>query len=151
MAAGDIVVFSQAKVDLGNKVHNLEADTIRLGLITNAATPAENTAAPHWGGTGTTNFNTNECAGTGGNYPAEGVTLANNVFVASGANAKFDADDVSVAQHASNPTDARWGIIYNDTDANKRAIAYVDLGSVRDLTTGNFSITWDAAGIFTVA
>jgi hypothetical protein len=153
MAAGDFVWFTQAKVDLGNKIHNLGSggDTIKFALITSAATPTETTAAPHWGGTGTTNFNTNEVTGTGGNYPAEGYTLLSQVFEASGANAKFDFADVSIAQNASNPTNARWAIIYNSTDANKRCLGYVDLGSDRDLTTGAFTFAPNASGLVTLS
>lgn len=150
MAAGDVTVFSAAKVNIGLNVWNLETDVIKFALITSAVTPTETDAAPHWGGTGTTDFNTNEVT-AGGNYTAEGNTLTTNVYVASGANAKFDADDVAIAQHASNPTNARWAIIYNSTDANKRAIAFLDLGSARDLTTGAFSVTWHANGIFTLS
>ena len=150
MAAGDIVVFMQAKVDLGNKVWNLETDVVKLALITNAVTPTETDPAPHWQGTGTTNFNTNEVT-PGGNYTAEGMTVANNVFIAASPNAKFDGDDITIAQHASNPTNARWGILYNDTDASKRCIGYLDLGGVKDLTTGAFTVTWAGAGIFTLS
>lgn len=152
MASGDVTVFTQAKVDLGNKIHNLGSggDTLKLGLITSAVTPAETDAAPHWGGSGTTNYATSQVT-AGGNYSSGGPSLANQSFAASGANAKFDADDVSIAQHASNPTNARWGIIYNSTDANKRALAFVDLGSARDLSGGAFTITWNASGIFTLS
>jgi hypothetical protein len=59
----------------------------------------------------------------------------------------FDADDISITSHASNPTDARWGILYNDTAAGKNCVGYVDYGSVSDLTAGDFSITWNASGI----
>ena len=40
MAVGDIVWFDQALLDLGKKVHDLSSDTIKLGLITSAVTPA---------------------------------------------------------------------------------------------------------------
>lgn len=152
MAAGDITVFSQAKVDLGNKIHNLGSggDTLKLGLITNAVTPTETDAAPHWGGTGTTNFASNQVT-PGGNYASGGPALTTQVFNASGANAKFDADDVAILKNASNPTTPRWGIIYNATDANKRAIAFVDLGAVIDLTAFDLSFGWPAAGLFTIS
>jgi hypothetical protein len=55
---------------------------------------------------------------------------------------------VSIAQNASNPNNARWAVIYNDTSAGKEAVAFVDLGGVTDLTAGAFSITWNASGIF---
>ena len=149
MAAGDITWFSQAKVDLGLKLHNLDTDAIKLGLITAVATPAEADAAPHWGGTGTTNFATNEVT-PGGNYTTGGPDIS-STYAADGANAKFDATDVAIAQHVSNPANARWGIGYNSTDANKRALFFLDLGAAKDLTSGAFSITWNASGIATVS
>lgn len=150
MAAGDFTWFTQGKVDLLNKVHNLGSDTLKLALITSAATPTETTAAPHWGGTGTTDYSANEVT-PGGNYTTGGVTLASVTAAADGADAKFDAADISITQHASNPTNARWGILYNSTDANKRALGFLDLGSARDLSGGNFSHAWSASGIMKIA
>lgn len=150
MAAGDFTWFTQAKVDLMNKVHNLGSDTLKLALITSAVTPTETVAAPHWGGTGTTDYSANEVT-PGGNYSADGVTLAGVTAAADSADAKFDANDISISQHASNPTNARWGILYNDTDTNKRALGFLDLGSARDLSSGNFSHAWNASGIMKIA
>lgn len=151
MAAGDFTWFTQAKVDLFLKIHDFDSDTIKLGLITSAVTPTETDPAPHWGGTGTTDHSATEVT-PGGNYAADGVTLASVTAAADGANAKLDAaEDVSIAQHASNPTNARWAIAYNSTDANKRAIGFLDLGSARDLSSGNFSHAWSANGIARIA
>lgn len=152
MAAGDFTWFTQAKVDLGNKVHNLGngGDTLKMAFITSAATPTETTAAPHWGGTGTTNFSSNEVT-PGGNYSTGGITIGSQVFEAASANAKFDFADVTLAQHASNPTGARWGILYNSTDTNKRALGFLDLGSDRDLSSGAFSWAPNASGVMTLS
>lgn len=145
MATGDIKWFAQALLDLGNKIHDLDADDLRVGFITSAVTPAIGDAAPHWGGTGTTNFNTNEVT-AGGNYPAEGYVLVSVSWSLVSNVATLRATDISIAQHASNPTNARWGILYNNTDANKRAIAFLDFGSARDLTTGAFTFNFQGSG-----
>lgn len=150
MAAGDFTVFSQAKIDLGNKVFNLATDSVKFALVTAVVTPAEADAGPHFGGTGTTNYATNQVT-PGGSYATGGPALTTKVFNASGANAKWDADDVSITQNVLNPTNARWAILYDDTDANKRAVGFLDLGVARDLTTGLFTVTWAAAGIFTLS
>jgi len=139
MASGDITFFHQFKVDLGNKIHDLDTDTWKVGLITSAVTPAAADAAPHWGGTGTTNYSTNQVT-PGGNYATGGPSLTALAYTNSSGAVSWQAAKVSIASHASNPTNARWGIIYNSTDANKRAAAYVDLGSARDLTQGLFEI-----------
>ena len=150
MASGDVTVFNQFKEDLGNKVFDLDGDTLKLALVTSVVTPAATTAGPHFGGTGTTNLATNEVT-AGGNYTAGGVTLTSTTFNEATGTVTFDAADISITQAAGNPTNARWGIIYSDTDTNKRCIAFVDLGSDSDLSGGNFTITWNASGIFTLA
>lgn len=143
MSAGAITFFNQFKADLGNKVHDLDGDTFKLALITSAVTPAASDAAPHFGGTGTTNYATNEVS-AGGNYSAGGTALSGVSFSLSGATVSWKADKSSVAYHASNPTNARWGIIYNSTDANKRAVAILDLGAVLDLSKGPFEWRFDS-------
>ena len=143
MASGDITFFHQFKVDLGNKIHDLDTDTWKVGLITSAVTPAAADAAPHWGGTGTTNFATNQVT-PGGNYATGGPSLTSLAYTNSAGTVSWQAAKVAIAQNASNPTNARWGIIYNSTDANKRAAAYVDLGSARDLTQGLFEIRFNS-------
>lgn len=147
MAQGDVVIFDQAILDAFTKKHDLSADTIKLALITSAVTPATTTSDPRWGAGGSTNLDTNEVT-AGGNYTAEGMTLASVTMALSGGKAVFDAADITISQHASNPTNARWGILYNSTDAGKRALGYLDLGSTFDMTTGDLVITWNAAGIF---
>jgi hypothetical protein len=146
MAAGDVVFFNQWKVDVQEAVHNQETDSIRVGLITGAVTPTAATSDPRWGPGGGTNFSSNEVT-PGGNYSAGGPSAANPTVSLSGNSGNFDADDMSIAQDGANPTNGRWGIIYNDTDPGKRCIGFVDLGSDVDLSAGPFSITWNASGI----
>lgn len=149
MAQGDITCFNEFKEDLGLELHQLETDTFRLGLITNAVTPAANTADPRWGAGGSTNLSTNQVT-PGGNYTTGGPTIANNTYVETSGTAAFDGDNVQILQNASNPTNARWGIGYNDTNAGKEAVFFLDLGSVFNLSSGDLTITWAAAGIFTL-
>lgn len=142
MAAGDFVFHDQFLIDLWNKVHDID-DTWKCGLVTASVTPAASDAAPHFGGTGTTNYATNQVT-AGGNYTAGGPSLANQAVTVAANILKLDADDVSIAVDGSNPTDARWLIVYNDTDANKRCMGFLDLGSVRDLSAATFSWVPDA-------
>ena len=146
MAAGDIFFFDQFLVDVQEGLHDLENDSIKVGLITNAVTPAVTDTDPRWGAGGTTNFSTNQVT-PGGNYATGGPAAANPSVTLSGGAGVFDADDISITQNASNPTNARWGIIYNDTATGKNAIGYLDLGAVVDLSAGDFSIAWNASGI----
>jgi hypothetical protein len=144
MAVGEIKWFGQALLDLGNKVHDLDGDTLKLGLITSATTPAIGTSQPHWGGTGSTNLATNQVI-TGSTYATGGPALATVVWTLVGTVPTLQAANVVVNQDASGFTDARWGIIYNSTDANKRAIAYIDLGSARSIQAGSLTLDWSGA------
>jgi hypothetical protein len=147
MAQGDLAFFDQFLVDVLEKLHDLETDTFKLALITAAVTPAVTDADPRWGAGGTTNFSTNQVT-PGGNYASGGATLANPAVTLTGGLAMFDADDPATwAQNASNPTNARWGIVYNDTDAGKRALGFLDLGAAFDMTTGPLVVVWNANGL----
>lgn len=149
MAQGDVTLFHEFKEDVGQKIHNLSSDTFKLGLVTNAVTPAAGTTDPRWGAGGSTNLSTSQVT-PGGNYATGGPTLTSSSWSETAGTATFDAADVSIAQNASNPNNARWAIVYNDTSAGKEALAFVDLGGVTDLTAGNLAITWNASGIFSL-
>jgi hypothetical protein len=145
MASGDIKWISGGLLALGSKVHNLGSDTFKLGLVTSSVTPAIADTDGRWGAGGSVNYSSNQVT-PGGNYSTGGPSLASVTWTNVSDVPTFRAADVTIAQHASNPTNARWGIIYNDTDASKRAVAFVDLGSDRNLSTGAFTIDFGGAG-----
>lgn len=149
MAAGDIFVFDQFLVDVQEGVHDLENDTLKLGLITAISPePSVDVADPRWGAGGTTNYSTSEVTiGSPSNYQTGGPTIANNSVTLIAGAAVFDADDLTISQAVGNPGAARWAVIYNDTAAGKNAIAYMDLGSSTDLSAGDFTSAWAAGGI----
>lgn len=147
MATGSISWFSAGLLQLGTKIHDLTADTLKLGIVTTATVPTIDTAVPHWGGTGTTNFATNQ-VGTGGGYTGP-ITLASVTFTEIGTGPKVPtlrATDVTIAQNASGFADGAYGIIYNDTDANKRALGFVELSSAGTLSIVSGSVTIDFQG-----
>ena len=145
MATGDIKWFSGSLLAIGNKVHNLSSDVLKVGLITSATTPAISDTDPRWGAGGSVNFSSTQVT-PGGNYSTGGPSLASVTWTNVSNVPTLRATDLTISQHASNPTNARWGIVYNDTDASKRAIAFIDFGSARDLTTGDFTINFGGAG-----
>ena len=148
MAAGDLVLFNQFLEDEANGVHNLDADSIKGALTDGTTTPTAATADPRWGAGGTTNFSSEEVT-PGGNYVAGGIDVA-GAITRSGGTVTFDgATNPTWAQNASNPTDARWMILYNDTASGKNAIGFVDLGSTFNMTTGALTVTFNASGIAT--
>lgn len=147
MAVGDVTMFNKFWEDVGDKLHALSADVFKFGIVTNATVPASTTADPRWGAGGTTNFATNEVT-PGGNYAAGGPTIDGaDPWTISTATTIFDPIDVSIAANAANPTGAYWGILYNDTDAGKRAIGFIELGTAISLV-GGLTVTWHANGLF---
>ncbi len=146
MAAGDVTFFNQFLLDVGNKIHDLDGDDWRIGLVTTATVPAKTTAGPHWGGTGTTNFATNQVS-TGGSSYTGPVALTTETYAATGNNLIWSADKVGpLAQDASGPTNIAYGIVYNNTDANKRAAAFVELSAAGavSLVSGPLEIRWNS-------
>lgn len=144
MAAGDLTVFNEAKgflLDGGFEA----TDTLKVALVTSATVPSASTASP-------TLSDFTEVT-PGGNYSAGGTSIGDlgTAVTVSGGTMTFDsATNPTWAQNASNPTNARYAIIYNDTDGSDRAIAFVDLGSTIDMTVGALTLTWNASGLFTL-
>lgn len=141
MARGDVKWFAQGLHDLGNKLHDMDGDDLRMGIVTNATVPAINTAAPHWGGTGTTNFATNQVP-TGTAYT--GPIALTETWALTAAGADLRLANLTIAQDAGGGfTTGFWGIVFNNTDANKRALAYVDLGGAVGNVAGPIQFDWN--------
>lgn len=142
MAQGDVVIFNEALAKMldGDWA---STDVFHVAICDNTVTPSATTATPTL-----TDFTE---VGTAGTYVAGGTSLGalSALVTQSGTVMTFDsATNPSWAQHASNDTDAYWGIIHNYTDAAKDAVAYVDLGGPVNMTAGDLTITWGANGIF---
>lgn len=144
MATGDVKWFAQALLDLGEKIHDLSNDTLKLGLITSATTPAVSTSDPRWGAGGGTDLTTNQVA-TGTSYSSGGPTLTSVTWTLVSNVPTLRAANVTINQDGTGFTNARWGIIYNDTAAGKQAVAYLDLGSDRSIVGGSLTIDWSGA------
>ena len=143
MATGDIKWFAQGLEDLMRARHDVVGNDIRVGIVVAAAAPAVNSPLPHWGGTGTTNFATSQVA-TGTVYTGP-IALSNKSIGLLGTAPTLRADAVTLPQDASGFTNGAYGIIYNNTDANKRALGYVEInaGGTASLATGPLEINWD--------
>ena len=147
MAAGDLTVFQEAVP--GALENWAGTDTLKIALITSATAPTAATATP-----ALADFTQ---VTAGGNYTAGGETLDTwtNMVTQSGAVTTIDDTGASVQwlQHASNPNNARYAVVYNDTQTTPVADAcwcYIDLGADIDMTAGDLTITWNASGISTI-
>lgn len=130
--AGDGTSQSARRVDwLG--------DTIKVMLCTSSYTPSQTTHAYK-------SSVTNEVTGTG--YTAGGATLGSTTATKSSLTVSLDAADTS---WTSSTITARYAVIYKSTgsDATSPVLGYVDFGADATSTSGTFTITWDAAGVFT--
>jgi len=148
MARGDLTLFQEFVDQLGQQVHDLNSDTLKLGIVDDTITPAAGDSTPTW-----SDYSANE-VGTDGNYVAGGVPLTYAGVTrweeAAGVGT-LDADDISIAQDASGFTDGYWGILYNDDAVSDQAIAFVDLGGPVSEVDGPIEIAWNASGILTIA
>jgi len=158
MAQGTFALFNQFKVDMAEKVHNLETDSLKLAFVTlqvgTTATIAATTADPRWGAGGGTNLSSSEVSGS--NYTAGGNATANNAVTDSSGTVTFDADNPATwSQHASGPDTIKTAVLYNDTAAGKQAIGFIDMTgdgtSAISLVDGDITVAFNASGIFTLA
>jgi hypothetical protein len=139
MAAGDTkITANYIKAMANNTLTTIwsGASAIKVALITSSTTPSNGDSFPTWGAGGTQNYSTNEVA-AGGNYTAGGVVLAGCTVVQTTNVVALNATSpITWAANASNPTNARWAIIYNNTTTNKEVLGYIDLGGVVSLVPG---------------
>ncbi len=151
MAQGDVTVFAKGKERLGDGDFGaLSTAVIHIALTTGVTTPSETDTDPRWAAGGTPNYASEEVT-PGGNYSAGGVAVDGaDTWTLTGATAKFDLNDQTWSQNASNPTNADECIGYVN-DANDYALFFLDIGGTFNMTTGDLVITWNASGVFTLA
>ena len=148
MATGDFKWFAQGLHDIGNKIIDLDTDTINFGLVTGVLTPTVLLAAPCWGAGGSNNMSTNQLA-TATRYTGP-IALASKTWTKDNTGAVWDAADPAViAQDAGGATNIVWAIFYSDTATNKNCIGYMDIGVTTpvSLVAGSLTITFSASGI----
>lgn len=128
--------FKASRLD--GSAPDLTGDTIKVMLVTSAYTPVA-----------TQQFRssvTNEVVGTG--YTAGGQTLGSKTITGT-TTPVFDAADVT---WSSSSITARGAVLYQDTGsaATDRLIHYIDFGTDQTSASGNFTIQWNASGIFSL-
>jgi hypothetical protein len=127
----------------GSAPINWSSDTIKVALATSSYTPNQDTHDFF-------NDVTNEVTGTG--YTAGGATLGSKTATyTTGTNTcAFDAADTS---WTTSTVTARFAIVYKSTGTASTSplICYVDFGADVVSSGGTFAITWDSAGIWSLA
>lgn len=126
---------------LAEKVHNLGSDTLTVAL-TNTLPVNTNTQLSNITQISYTNIQNGTTTGRN----LTGVTSAQTT-----GSYKLDANDLVLTATGTVPT-FRYVVLYNDTATNDELIGWYDYGAAVDLLNGEtFTITWDAAGILTLA
>lgn len=128
--------FKASRLD--GSAPDLTGDTIKIMLVTSSYTPL----ATHEFRSSVTN----EVVGSG--YTAGGQTLASKTITGT-TTPVFDAADVT---WSSSTITARGAVLYQDTGnaATDRLIHYIDFGTDQISSSGNFTIQWNASGIFSL-
>jgi len=140
MASGmyGITFLNALKNDLALDLDDTTADRFKVMLVTSSYTPDF----------GTHDFKadvTNEVVGTG--YSAGGESLTSVTLTQSGGTLTFDADDVT---WTSSTITARGAVIYDDSLTDDPLIAYIDFGADKSSSAGDFVLSFNASGIFTL-
>jgi hypothetical protein len=126
---------------LAEKVHNLGSDTLTVAL-TNTLPVNTNTQLSNITQIAYTNIQN----GTTTGRDLTGVTSAQ-----TSGSYKLDANDLVLTATGTVPT-FRYVVLYNNTATNDELVGWYDYGAAVDLLNGEtFTITWDAAGILTLA
>ncbi len=132
------VVYNAFKKNIMNGGIDIDTDTIKIALVTSSYTPNIDTHEDFADVT-------NEVEGTG--YTAGGATLAGVTVTADTTDDEGVADANDVTWSSSTIT-ARGAIIYKSTGtaANDLLICYIDFGSDKTSSSGDFTIGFNSEG-----
>lgn len=135
-------IYNSFKQDIFSGDIDLNTDTLKVMLVSGAYTPDIDAHSFR-------SSVTSEVIGSG--YVAGGLTLSGVSVTKDNTNDRsvFDASD-SIWVNAT-ITDARGAVLYKSTGnaATDRLIEYVDFGSNKSSSAGDFKIEWGANGIIT--
>lgn len=153
MAWANSKIFSALITDALNNTAalDLNTDTIKAALFDNTITPSQTVAAASsayatgvWAAGGVSDAS---------GWPAVGRDLAG---IASGFAANvytFDANDTVSANATTTLTNAYGALIYEDTlttPVADQGISFNYFGGANSVTSGTFTIVWNASGIFAI-
>lgn len=133
--------FNSFVGDVATKVHNLNADTLKV-MLTNAAPVATNTVKA----------NITEIA-AGNGYVAGGNVAAFVSGVVTSGTYKLVVSVVDFIASGGNIAQFQYAVLYNSTPAGGNLIGWVDYGTGIIVTNGNkFEVQFDQTnGVFTIA
>ncbi len=159
MAQGAFYSFDRYRLDREAGLHDWLNDSFALYLVSDTSAPAADTADPRWGAGGTTNLSTTLTpSATAGEYNSTtGIagTSPNTEDASGTARVFFNSKGTafSLAANASNPSDAKWGILVN-TSSGDRCVGVVEItpdgGTSAANLAGGLTIT-NTNGVYNVS
>lgn len=133
------LIYNSFKQKIMDGSIDLDTDTIKVALVTSSYTPDADTHEDFADVT-------NEVSGTG--YTAGGETIANTAVTKDTTDDEgvWDGDDVT---WSSSTITARGAVIYKDsgTASTSWLICYLDFGSDKSSSSGDFTIQFGSEGI----
>lgn len=147
-------IFQQFLADMFNNVAalDIDTDTLKAALFDNTITPSQTVSAANsayaagvWASGGVSDAS---------GWPAVGRNLASITSTVSAGTYTFDAADTVSANGSTTLTNAYGCLIYEDTlttPVADQGICYLYFGGANSVTSGTFTITWNASGLLTVA
>lgn len=151
MAWTNSKMFTQYFVGTMNRtlLYDIDTDTMKAALY-GSITP-DNTAAA-----GSIGYNTGQWVVGGevshvAHWSVGGQTIASLTVVGSGTTVTVDATDTASTDSATTLA-ANYGcLVYDDTIAGKNGLCYNYFGGVQQVTSGSYTIVWNASGIASVS
>lgn len=117
---------------VGQKKHNLNADTLKVALCLTAPVNTNNVYA-----------DLTEIA-NGNGYTTGGTTSAGNTYVHTAGVGKLVSGDVVFTASGGSIANFRYAVLYNFTATNKDLIGFWDYGATVTTTVGNtFTVDFD--------
>lgn len=134
--------FNQFVGDIGTKVHNLNADTLKVMLVNSPAPVATNSVKGDL---------TEISAGSG--YSAGGTAVASSAYSQTSGTGTLSGNDVVFTASGGSIGPFRYAVLYNDTPTSPAdpLIGWWDYGSSISINTGETFTVDVGASILTLA
>lgn len=144
------LIFDTFKKAMADGALDLDGDTFKIALFTDASVPAATYDSYDTGGAGVALTTDDVEVTNGSGYTTGGATLASVTWNESAGTVTFDATD---PQWTSATFTARYAAIYDtsSTGTTNQLVCMIDFGSDKSVTSGTFTIQFHTNGIFTLA
>lgn len=160
MAWSNSKIFQQYIADVLNNVTAIDIDTdalLEVALFDNTITPSQTVTAANsaygagvWASGGVVDTGASAPAG----WPALGRPLVSTTSAVSAGTYTFDAADTVSANSTTTLTNAFGCLVYDKTittPVSGQGICYNYFGGANSVTSGTFTVVWNASGIMSIA